>query len=79
MEYVTGPAAGNIEAALSALQNAPEPADPEGTLARTQGADGSWRVATRARGFQTYFESGFPHGKDQFISIAGSAWATSAA
>ena len=38
--------------------------------------DGTWHVATRAKPFQTYFESGFPHGKDQFISIAASSWAT---
>lgn len=45
-------------------------------LARTQLDDGSWRVTTRAKPVQTYFESGFPHGKDQFISIAASGWAT---
>jgi N-acyl-D-amino-acid deacylase len=45
-------------------------------LLETQGDDGSWHVATRSKPFQTYFESGFPHGKDQFISIAASAWAT---
>lgn len=45
-------------------------------LLGTQMDDGSWHVATRADGFQTYFESGFPHGKDQFISIAASSWAT---
>ena len=38
--------------------------------------DGSWHVVTRAKPFQTYFETGFPHGKDQFISIAASSWAT---
>ncbi|MCO6454844.1 MAG: hypothetical protein J5I93_06055 [Pirellulaceae bacterium] len=37
--------------------------------------DGSWHVVTRAKPFQTYFESGFPHGKDQFISMAASSWA----
>src|SRR5207253_2388584 len=41
-------------------------------------ADGSWRVRTRSKPVQTYFESGFPHGKDQFISIAASGWATTA-
>ncbi len=35
-------------------------------------------VKTRAKPFQTHFESGFPHGKDQFISIAASSWATMA-
>jgi hypothetical protein len=44
----------------------------------TQLADGSWRVRTRSRPFQTYFESGFPHGQDQFISITASSWATTA-
>jgi hypothetical protein len=45
-------------------------------LLETQKDDGSWHVVTRAKGFQKYFESGFPHGKDQFISIAASGWAT---
>ena len=45
-------------------------------LVDTQQTDGSWHVKTRAKPFQTYFESGFPHGKDQFISIAASSWAT---
>jgi N-acyl-D-amino-acid deacylase len=38
--------------------------------------DGSWHVVTRAKPFQTYYETGFPHKKDQFISIAASSWAT---
>lgn len=38
--------------------------------------DGSWHVATRAKPIQVYFESGFPHGKDQFISMAATCWAT---
>ena len=45
-------------------------------LLDTQEKDGSWHVVTRAKGFQKHFESGFPHGKDQFISIAASSWAT---
>ncbi len=40
--------------------------------------DGSWHVRSRSRPFQLYFESGFPHGKDQFISLAASSWATTA-
>lgn len=40
--------------------------------------DGSWHVASRSRPFQTYFETGFPHGKDQFISSAASSWAATA-
>jgi hypothetical protein len=47
-------------------------------LRASQLADGSWHVRSRSKPFQTYFESGFPHGKDQFISLAGSSWATTA-
>ncbi len=47
-------------------------------LLRTQKADGSWLVRSRSRPFQTYYESGFPHGKDQFISMAATGWAATA-
>jgi hypothetical protein len=47
-------------------------------LVAKQQADGSWFVHSRSKPFQTYFESGFPHGQDQFISIAASSWATAA-
>jgi N-acyl-D-amino-acid deacylase len=45
---------------------------------RTQEKDGSWHVQTRAFGFQPYFESGFPHGYDQWISMAATAWSAMA-
>ncbi len=38
--------------------------------------DGSWHVVTRAKPFQPYFETGFPHKNDQFISTAATGWAT---
>jgi hypothetical protein len=44
-------------------------------LLRTQEADGSWHVKSRAAGFQPYFQSGFPHDHDQWISGAATAWA----
>ncbi len=47
-------------------------------LLSTQLADGSWFVKTRAMRIQPFFESGFPHGHDQFISAAGTNWATQA-
>jgi squalene cyclase len=47
-------------------------------LLNAQLEDGSWHVKTRALGFQPYFENGFPHGVDQFISAAGTNWATMA-
>lgn len=47
-------------------------------LLGTQGADGSWRVASRATKFQHYFESGFPYGDDQWISTMATGWAATA-
>lgn len=47
-------------------------------LVRDQLPDGSWHVRSRADPFQKYFESGYPHGPDQFLSIAAAAWATTA-
>ncbi len=47
-------------------------------LLRTQAPDGTWHVETRAIWVQPYFESGFPYGRDQFISVAGTAWAVMA-
>ena len=43
-------------------------------LLETQQKDGTWRVLTRSEPIQEYFESGFPHKEDQFISIAASCW-----
>jgi squalene cyclase len=45
-------------------------------LLSTQLADGSWFVRSRAIPIQPFFESGFPHGRDQFISAAATNWAT---
>jgi mono/diheme cytochrome c family protein len=47
-------------------------------LLRTQFDDGSWYVRSRSWAFQPQFESGFPHGKDQWISAGGTAWAAMA-
>jgi Squalene-hopene cyclase C-terminal domain len=47
-------------------------------LLKNQQKDGSWLVHSRSKPFQTYYESGFPHGKDQFISMAASGWAVTA-
>jgi hypothetical protein len=45
-------------------------------LLSTQASDGSWHVKSRSIWLQPYLESGFPYGRDQFISTAGTAWAT---
>ena len=45
-------------------------------LLDTQLADGSWHVRSRSYPVQSnYFETGFPHGRDQWISAAGTSWA----
>jgi len=76
--YATG-------SALVALHEVGGPSDQHtwwqrgvGYLLRTQKPDGSWQVETRAKPLQEYFESGFPHGKDQFISAFATGWATEA-
>lgn len=45
-------------------------------LLERQLPEGSWHVVTRSAPIQTYFETGYPHGKDQFISASAAAWAT---
>src|SRR5487761_12996 len=47
-------------------------------LLSTQLEDGSWYVRSRSIPFQPYFESGFPHGHDQWISAAATNWAAMA-
>jgi hypothetical protein len=47
-------------------------------LLSTQYPDGSWYVRSRAIKFQPYFESKFPFGHDQWISVAATSWAVQA-
>jgi hypothetical protein len=47
-------------------------------LLATQYPDGSWLVRTRAFPTQPYLESGFPFGRHQWVSAAGTAWAAQA-
>jgi N-acyl-D-amino-acid deacylase len=47
-------------------------------LLNTQLEDGSWKVQTRSFPVIPFVETSFPHGKSQFISAAGSTWATMA-
>jgi squalene cyclase len=47
-------------------------------LLRTQARDGSWLVKSRTIKFQPHLEAGFPYGKHQFISAAGTSWAAMA-
>jgi len=76
--YATGQAM--VALKLSGQTQVSDPAYQRGVgyLLRTQLEDGSWLVRTRAFPFQPYKESGFPHGKHQWISAAGSSWAAMA-
>jgi len=54
-----------------------EPAIERGLrfLLETQLADGTWHVRRRAFPFQPTMNSGFPHGRDSWISAAATSWA----
>ncbi|HXB74897.1 MAG TPA: ankyrin repeat domain-containing protein [Candidatus Acidoferrales bacterium] len=75
-------ASGEALYALSAAGRMPatDPVYEKGVkyLLSTQAADGSWHVKSRSIWVQPYFESGFPYGQDQWISAAGTSWATMA-
>jgi len=76
--YSTGQAL--VALKLSSLLKADSPQYKQGVawLLKNQKADGSWQVKTRSKPIQKYFESGFPHGTDQFISISATCWAVMA-
>jgi hypothetical protein len=76
--YATGEALTALRE--SGMAAADDPAVRRGVeyLLRTQLQDGSWYVKSRSVPIQAYFESGFPHGADQWISAAGTAWAVRA-
>ena len=44
-------------------------------LLTAQGTDGSWYVRKRTHDVQPFFDTNFPHGVDQFISISATSWA----
>jgi hypothetical protein len=75
--YATGSALCALYAAGVGTDN---PAWRRGVLfiLQSQLADGSWWVRSRSLPTQSYFESGFPHGEDQFISAAATNWAVQA-
>ena len=75
--YATGSALVALREAGQPVASAPYRKGIE-FLLRTQLPDGSWYVAKRAQTTQPYFESGFPHGVNQFLSAAATNWATQA-
>lgn len=60
--------------------SASDPAYQRGVqyLLKTWKPDGTWYVQSRSYPFQKQFESGFPYGKDQWISAAATSWAVMA-
>ncbi|MGB0580896.1 MAG: prenyltransferase/squalene oxidase repeat-containing protein [Limisphaerales bacterium] len=64
--------AGGIAVANEAYQRGIE------FLLENQREDGSWLVVSRSKPFQSYYESGYPHATNQFISISAASWATTA-
>jgi squalene cyclase len=76
--YATGSALVALHLAGGLATDSPAYGAGLAFLIRDQRGDGSWFVASRSKPFQPYFESGFPYGKDQFISMAASSWALTA-
>jgi hypothetical protein len=76
--YATGQALTALN--LSGQLDTSDPAYRRGVayLLRTQFEDGSWLVRSRSNPVQPYKESGFPHGRHQWISAAGTSWAVMA-
>ncbi|MFO1497444.1 MAG: ankyrin repeat domain-containing protein [Verrucomicrobiota bacterium] len=64
--------AGQYEAADAVIKRGVE------YLLNNQLADGTWHVRRRAFPFQPTMDSGFPHGRDSWISAAASSWAVMA-
>ena len=76
--YATGQALVALKQAGGLASTAPAYKRGIDFLMKTQLEDGSWYVKTRAIPLQPYFESGFPHGADQWISAAATNWAAMA-
>ena len=76
--YATGEAVTALRESGMAAADDPAVGRAVEFLLRTQLQDGSWYVKSRSVPIQAYFESGFPHGADQWISAAGTAWAVRA-
>ena len=80
--YATGQTLHTLAAGIPAGERSPELRSAIDRalvyLLRTQKKDGSWFVKSRSKPIQKLFDNGDPHGKDQFISMAATSWATAA-
>lgn len=75
--YATGQALVALQAAGHAVSSS-EYRRGIAFLLRAQFPDGSWLIRTRTFPVQPPKDSGFPHGKHQWISAAGTSWAVMA-
>lgn len=66
------------DAGLTVVDIALQNGDTHVSRALQEPEDGSWFTKTRALAFPPYFEAGFPHGYDQWMSAAGISWAAMA-
>lgn len=73
--YATGQSVYALRIALGMKVTTPAIAKGQRYLLQTQLDDGTWYVRRRAFPFQPTMKSGFPHGKDSWISAAASSWA----
>jgi len=76
--YATGQALYALHETRELKSSAPAYQKGISFLLKTQYEDGSWKVKSRSIPFVPFVENGFPHDKDQFISAAGTNWATMA-
>jgi hypothetical protein len=76
--YATGSAL--VALHLAGGMKTPDPVYQRGLafLLKSQLPDGTWHIKSRSKPFQKYFETGFPHGSDQFISSAATSWGVTA-
>jgi len=76
--YATGQALVALQETRTIARTDPAMKRATEFLLNSQLEDGSWLVKTRAIRIQPHYESGFPHGVNQFISAAGTNWASMA-
>jgi hypothetical protein len=76
--YATGQAIYALRVAAGLPTTAPAVDRGLRYLLSTQLDDGTWHVRRRAFPFQPTMDSGFPHGRDGWISAAATSWAVMA-
>jgi ankyrin repeat protein len=76
--YATGQAVYALRIGVNLTSSHPHVQRGIRYLLKNQLADGTWHVRRRAFPFQPTMDSGFPHGRDSWISAAATSWAVMA-